>query len=90
MPVADPPLTLATCLLRERLTGNFGCDSDDKKVICDEEPMLLGLDDECASLMKVRSDYRGNMYEMYKYCYDYGPTGGLTKRCIGMRVRNRA
>ena len=54
MPVADPPLTLATCLLRERLTGNFGCDSDDKKVICDEEPMLLGLDDECASLMKVR------------------------------------
>ena len=54
MPVADPPLNVATCLLRERLTGNFGCDLDDKKVICDEEPMLLGLDDECASLMKVR------------------------------------
>ena len=56
MPVAsvDPPATVACSLLRERLTGNYACDSADKKnVICDEEPFLLGLDDECARLMKV-------------------------------------
>ena len=56
MPVAsvDPPALVACSLLRERLTGNYACDSADKKnVICDEEPFLLGLDDECARLMKV-------------------------------------
>lgn len=49
----DPPLTVACSLLRERLTGNFGCDSTYKKNIVDEEPLLLGLDDECARLIKL-------------------------------------
>ena len=56
MPVAslDPPIVAACSLLRERLTGNYACDMTEKKnVICDEEPFLLGLDDECARLMKV-------------------------------------
>ena len=55
----DPPLTVACSLLRERLTGNFGCDSIPKKnIVCDEEPLLLGLDDECANLIKVSFFYK--------------------------------
>jgi len=56
MPVAsvDPPIVQACSLLRERLTGNYACDSDNKKnVVCDEEPFLLALDDECGRLMKL-------------------------------------
>ena len=59
MPVAsvDPPIVQACSLLRERLTGNYACDSDNKKnVVCDEEPFLLALDDECGRLMKVRNE----------------------------------
>jgi len=54
MPVSDPPLLVATSLLRERLTGNFTCSVPNKKgIVCDDEPFLLGLDEECERLMKL-------------------------------------